>query len=188
MSRTMKKIPTCMALALLFFFTCEDYQDESYIISVLDEVACTLLEADTLNISIDTYEVSDTTLVTTSDTIAILDTLDTLTIFTVRSDSSWTINLIADTSYRVFEKNGSTSNVVFFIDKYLNTELALRLTASNGTILQPVDIFISLETIAKCPLVRMRNVYALDAGKYLVRFICDNTIITEFNAVVLNEG
>lgn len=189
----MKKTNTYLLfiLAIAIFYSCEDFQDEDYLIADVDQEACTLLQNFTVDsnfVEVTPTATIDSTLGSIADTIAVLDSVDQ--VFFVRTDSVWSFDVAAagDTILYLFDNSTGGTEIIFFFDRYSNTDLHVSLYDLDGLPVAANDYSIAMETVAGCDQVKTRLEYTLSAEKYIVWFTCDAAALKNFNAVVLNEG
>lgn len=161
---------------LLIWSGCDNYKDETYTISAIDDAACQVFETDTLFNSVATILLPDSLGIS-----AIADSLQALnSVFSVNSDSLWKFTKTEDTTWSALNIGGNGDIIL-----YTNRNVNISVFASDGMEALPTRTSIDLETIAYCDNIFSRFEYSLTTGVYAVRFSMETA--RGFKMIVLNQ-
>ncbi len=172
----MNKLNPLLLLGVLWL-GCDNYSDETFTITPIDDQACGIFETDTLFNQITSYWIPDSV----TDAAGKIDSLTILgAVITANSDSLWKIGKTDDTSFVVLNLANAGSVIT-----YTNLNVNLAVYDANGAEVQSEPVTLDLETIAACDFIVGRKEYALDSGSFLVRLAMEEG--RGFKMIVLNK-
>ncbi len=142
----------------------EDYQNESFIMSNVDEKICSLLNSDSTMIARSSILYSDTTALTLADSISWLST-DSMAVITESNENAWSVCQPIGVSYLLIDIV-SDGNYIIATNKS-NDYL---FKSNDGLVVIPSSDILDLETIAECSVIRSRSEYEMAQGTYFISF------------------
>jgi hypothetical protein len=171
-----KKYKILIFIIFTLFFGCDDFKEESFSMSEIDQRACQQLNADSL--ALENVAVGlDTSFVTMTDSIEYLKSLDS-SMISISSDP-WSVRISRDTCFLSLNGSGETLIVI-------NESVDLSLFSENGINLPPESHIIELSTVSECLEMKSRYIFDLTSGDYLMRITGGKLIKTLF-VIMSNE-
>ena len=155
----MKKNTIIIFMILALIIRCDDFKEESFSMSQIDERACERLNADSSTVQ-NVAVGLDTSFATMADTIEFVKSLD-FSMINI-SANSWSVLISSDTCFLFLNASGEILIVI-------NESVDISLFANDGQNLLPEAKTIDLSTVSECPEIKARYLFNLVSGDYLMR-------------------